>query len=56
MVGAVAWFPYNHVAYVSGILDNGQVLVEEYNWQGQHLYGTRVINPGDAYYLYAPPA
>ena len=55
-VGSVAWFPYNHVAYVSGILNNGQVLVEEYNWEGEHLYGTRVINPGDAYYLYAPPA
>jgi surface antigen len=55
-VGAVAWFNYNHVAYVSGILNDGSVLVEEYNWEGQHLYGTRVIQPGDAYYLYAPPA
>jgi surface antigen len=55
-VGAVAWFPYNHVAYVSGILNDGSVAVEEYNWQGQHVYGTRIIQPGDAYYLYAPPA
>jgi len=55
-VGAVAWFPYNHVAYVSGILNDGSVALEEYNWQGQHLYSTRVIQPGDAYYLYAPPA
>ncbi len=54
VVGSVAWFPYNHVAYVAGILNNGQVLVEEYNWSGQHLYSQRVINPGDAYYLYAP--
>ncbi len=55
-VGSVAWFPYNHVAYVSGILNDGSVAVEEYNWQGQHLYSTRIIQPGDAYYLYAPPA
>ncbi len=54
VVGSVAWFPYNHVAYVAGILNNGQVLLEEYNWSGQHVYGQRVINPGDAYYLYAP--
>jgi surface antigen len=55
-VGAVAWFPYNHVAYVSGILNDGSVALEEYNWEGQHLYTTRIIQPGDAYYLYAPPA
>lgn len=55
-VGAVAWFPYNHVAYVSGILNDGSVALEEYNWQGQHLYTTRIIQPGDAYFLYAPPA
>jgi surface antigen len=54
--GAVAWFGgANHVAYVNGILDNGQVLIEEYNFGTPHEYGTRVINPGDAYYLYAPP-
>ena len=55
-VGAVAWFPYNHVAYVSGILNDGSVALEEYNWQDQHFYGMRIIQPGDAYYLYAPPA
>jgi surface antigen len=55
-VGAVAWFPYNHVAYVSGILNDGSVALEEYNWQGQHSYSMRIIQPGDAYYLYAPPA
>ena len=53
--GAVAWFGDNHVAYVNGILANGQVFVEEYNQAGTHEYDTRVINPGDAYYLYAPP-
>lgn len=54
MPGAVAWFGDNHVAYVNGILDNGQVLIEEYNWT-PHAYSTRVINASDAYYLYAPP-
>jgi surface antigen len=53
--GAVAWFSANHVAYVNGILDNGQVLIEEYNYDVSHEYDTRVINAGDAYYLYAPP-
>lgn len=54
--GAVAWFPNaNHVAYVNGILQNGQVLIEEYNYGTPHQYATRVINAGDAYYLYAPP-
>jgi surface antigen len=53
--GSVAWFGTNHVGYVNGILDNGQVLIEEYNWT-PHAYSTRLINPGDAYYLYAPPA
>lgn len=53
--GAVAWFGDNHVAYVNGILANGQVYIEEYNQAGTHMYDTRVINAGDAYYLYAPP-
>ena len=52
--GSVAWFGDNHVAYVNGILQNGQVLIEEYNWT-PHAYDTRVINATDAYYLYAPP-
>jgi len=53
--GAVAWFSANHVAYVNGILQDGQVLIEEYNYGTDHEYDTRVINAGDAYYLYAPP-
>lgn len=53
--GSVAWFGNNHVGYVNGILSDGQVLIEEYNYK-PHAYSTRVINPGDAYYLYAPPA
>jgi surface antigen len=53
--GAVAWFSANHVAYVNGILQDGQVLIEEYNYGTNHEYDTRVINASDAYYLYAPP-
>jgi len=53
--GAVAWFSANHVAYVNGILQNGQVLLEEYNYGTNHEYDQRVINASDAYYLYAPP-
>jgi surface antigen len=56
-VGAVAWFPGgNHVAYVSGLLGDGSVLIEEYNGMGTHVYGQRIILASDAYYLYAPPA
>jgi peptidoglycan DL-endopeptidase CwlO len=55
VVGAVAWFPGgNHVAYVSGILPDGSVAIEEYNW-GPNNYGQRIIPAGSAYYLYAPP-
>jgi surface antigen len=55
VVGAVAWFPgANHVAYVSGILPDGSVAIEEYNW-GPNNYGQRIIPAGSAYYLYAPP-
>ena len=52
--GAVAWFFDNHVGYVNGILDDGQVLIEEYNYT-PHAYSQRVINANQAYYLYAPP-
>ena len=56
VVGAVAWFPgANHVAYVSGILPDGSVAIEEYNW-GPNNYGQRIIPADSAYYLYAPPA
>jgi surface antigen len=55
VVGAVAWFPgANHVAYVSGILPDGSVAIEEYNW-GPNNYGQRIIPASSAYYLYAPP-
>ncbi|WBU37869.1 CHAP domain-containing protein [Homoserinibacter sp. YIM 151385] len=55
-VGAVAWFNYNHVAYVSGITGDGQVMLEEYNWQQSHAYHQRVVSPSEVpLYLYAPP-
>ena len=53
--GAVAWFPGgNHVAYVSGVLPDGSVALEEYNYNVDHGYSQRVIQPGEAYYLYPP--
>lgn len=54
-VGAVAWFGF-HVGYVSAVNDDGTVLIEEYNFQSDHLYGQRTI-PADEVteYLYAPP-
>jgi surface antigen len=56
-VGAVAWYPGgNHVAYVSGILPDGSVVIEEYNWGRNHAYGQRIIPANSVYYLYAPPA
>ena len=55
-VGAVAWFPgQNHVAYVSGILDSGQIVIDEYNMMGMHEYDQRVIDPSTVEFLYAPP-
>ncbi|TPW75572.1 CHAP domain-containing protein [Schumannella soli] len=56
-VGAVAWFNYNHVAYVSGILADGSVVLEEYNMGGKHQYGQRVLQVSEIpLFLYAPPA
>jgi surface antigen len=54
-VGSVAWFP-GHVAYVSKVNDDGTVFLEEYNYDNDHLYGTRTIPATDvSLYLYAPP-
>ena len=55
VVGAVAWFTYNHVAYVQSIPGDGTVVLEEYNWMGSHAYHTRVVPIEDvALYLYPP--
>jgi len=55
VVGAVAWFNYNHVAYVQSIPGDGTVVLEEYNWMGSHAYHTRTVSIGDVpLYLYPP--
>ncbi|MEI5584458.1 MULTISPECIES: CHAP domain-containing protein [unclassified Agromyces] len=54
VVGAVAWFPYNHVAYVQSVNGDGTVTIEEYNWNSDHSYHRRTIPVGDALYLYPP--
>ena len=42
-VGDVAWFgSINHVAYVKQVLDNGFIVIEEYNYV-QSVYGQRTI-------------
>lgn len=54
-IGAVAWFPGgNHVAYVNGILPDGSVVLEEYNYSNDHAYDQRIIPASGAYYLYKP--
>lgn len=56
VVGAVAWTPGgNHVAYVSGILSDGSVVIEEYNYAVDHGYSQRIAPASAFYYLYAPP-
>lgn len=54
VVGAVAWFPYNHVAYVQSINADGSVNIEEYNQNSDHSYHRRTIPAGQALYLYPP--
>jgi surface antigen len=56
IVGAVAWFDYNHVAYVQSVNDDGTVSLEEYNWGGSHAYNTRTIPAGDVNLFLYPPA
>ncbi|RNE56989.1 CHAP domain-containing protein [Cryobacterium tepidiphilum] len=56
VVGAVAWFDYNHVAYVQSVNDDGTVSLEEYNWGGSHTYNTRTIPAGDVNLFLYPPA
>ncbi|WP_191283976.1 CHAP domain-containing protein [Pseudolysinimonas yzui] len=56
VVGAVAWIPGgNHVGYVSGILSDGSVVIEEYNYAVDHGYSQRIAPASAFYYLYAPP-
>ena len=55
VVGAVAWFNGNHVAYVKSV-SGGSVHLEEYNWNGSASYHTREIPSSSvALFLYPPP-
>lgn len=55
VVGAVAWFNYNHVAYVQSISGDGSVVLEEYNWMSSHAYHTRTVAASEvALFLYPP--
>ena len=55
IVGAVAWFTYNHVAYVQSVPGDGTVVLEEYNWNGSHAYHTRTVPISEVpVYLYPP--
>lgn len=54
IVGSVAWFPYNHVAYVQSVNSDGTVTLEEYNQNSDHSYHVRVIPADSALYLYPP--
>ncbi|MGK9146376.1 CHAP domain-containing protein [Plantibacter flavus] len=56
IAGSVAWFNYNHVAYVQSVNGDGTVTLEEYNWgSARHSYNTRTIAASAvALYLYPP--
>ena len=56
IAGSVAYFSGNHVAYVKQVNADGTVLLEEYNYNSDHLYGQRTIQASEAQlYLYPPP-
>jgi surface antigen len=56
VVGSVAWFNYNHVAYVQSVPGDGTVVLEEYNWMGSHAYNTRVVPVSQVPLFLYPPA
>ena len=56
IAGSVAYFTGNHVAYVKQVNADGTVLLEEYNYNSDHLYGQRTIPATDVeLFLYPPP-
>ncbi|TFC60563.1 CHAP domain-containing protein [Cryobacterium sp. TMT2-15-1] len=55
VVGAVAWFNYNHVAYVQSVNSDGSVILEEYNWNGSHAYNTRTVSASEVPLFLYPP-
>lgn len=56
IAGSVAWFTYNHVAYVQAVNPDGTVVLEEYNYgAARHAYNVRVVPASSvASYLYPP--
>ncbi|TFC07515.1 CHAP domain-containing protein [Cryobacterium mannosilyticum] len=56
VVGAVAWFNFNHVAYVQSVGGDGSVVLEEYNWMGSHAYNKRTIKASEVPLFLYPPA
>jgi surface antigen len=56
IVGAVAWFTGNHVAYVQAVHDDGTVTLEEYNWGNDHAYHRRTIPASSVNLFLYPPA
>lgn len=56
VVGAVATFNYNHVAYVQSVPGDGTVVLEEYNWMSSHAYHTRTIPISDVKLFLYPPS
>ncbi len=57
VVGSVAWFYGNHVAYVKSVNSDGTVTIEEYNYSSAGVYGQRTIPASSvAAFLYPPPS
>ena len=55
VVGAVAWFTGNHVAYVKEVVGSN-VIIEEYNFVVKRGYGMRTIPSSSVpTFLYPPP-
>jgi surface antigen len=56
VVGSVASFSYNHVAYVQSVPGDGTVVLEEYNWMGSHAYHTRTVPISEVKLFLYPPS
>jgi surface antigen len=55
VVGAVAYMG-GHIAYVKDVLGDGNVFLEEYNWNGNGQYHTRIVPASSVgLFLYPPP-
>ncbi len=57
IVGSVAWFYGNHVAYVKSVNADSTVTIEEYNYSSNGTYGQRTIPASSVpAFLYPPPS